>query len=266
MSKFTDFLNLFMWDSVEDSEEEFNIDKALNDNWKKIDTKVKTHVNSVNEEVNNFKTEVNQKIDNIQALPTGGAKGQVLTKQSETEGDATWEDIEANEVFIGNTEEAPETAKIIIEKDDFGESSTLGKSEVYVGTEEPLAGEKVWFKNDDNSIYVRNSNGVYEEFTKKEISNYSYSYKGLEINATKNNNIVTLTINGSLTEKFLKNTFYDIEIDSNITPNVEVNDSIYTSANIGGMIRIATNNKIRIYPWSDFSSGLGIRYTLTYLI
>lgn len=40
MSKFTDFLNLFMWDSIEDSEEEFNIDKALNDNWKKIDTKV----------------------------------------------------------------------------------------------------------------------------------------------------------------------------------------------------------------------------------
>ena len=26
MSKFTDFLNLFMWDSAEDSEEEFNIE------------------------------------------------------------------------------------------------------------------------------------------------------------------------------------------------------------------------------------------------
>jgi len=59
MSKFTDFLNLFMWDSIEDSEEEFNIDKALNDNWKKIDTKVKTHVTSVNEEINNFKEEIN---------------------------------------------------------------------------------------------------------------------------------------------------------------------------------------------------------------
>lgn len=74
MSKFTDFLNLFMWDSVEDSEEEFNIDKALNDNWKKIDTKVKTHVNSVNEEINNFKEETNQKIENIQALPVGRNK------------------------------------------------------------------------------------------------------------------------------------------------------------------------------------------------
>ena len=150
MSKFTDFLNLFMWDSIEDSEEEFNIDKALNDNWKKIDTKVKTHVTSVNEEINNFKEETNQKIENIQALPTGGTKGQVLTKQSETEGDANWEDIEANEVFIGNEEEAPSSAKVIFEDKDFEEGSTLSKSEVYVGAEEPTTGEKVWFRKGKN--------------------------------------------------------------------------------------------------------------------
>lgn len=173
MSKFTDFLNLFMWDSIEDSEEEFNIDKALNDNWKKIDTKVKTHVTSVNEEINNFKEETNQKIENIQALPTGGTKGQVLTKQSETEGDANWEDIEANEVFVGNEEEAPETAKIIIEDEDFKESAGLSKAEVYVGAEEPTTGEKVWFNKNKNSIYVRNSNGVYEEFAKKSEEVYS---------------------------------------------------------------------------------------------
>jgi hypothetical protein len=173
MSKFTDFLNLFMWDSIEDSEEEFNIDKALNDNWKKIDTKVKTHVTSVNEEINNFKEETNQKIENIQALPVGGTKGQVLTKQSETNGDANWEDIEANEVFVGNEKEAPSSAKIIVEEDDFVEGSTLGKSEVYVGAEEPTTGEKVWFNKNKNSIYVRNSNGVYEEFIKKHEEVYS---------------------------------------------------------------------------------------------
>lgn len=154
MSKFTDFLNLFMWDSIEDSEEEFNIDKALNDNWKKIDTKVKTHVTSVNEEINNFKEETNQKIENIQALPVGGTKGQVLTKQSETNGDANWEDIEANEVFVGNEEEAPETAKIIVEEDDFVEGSTLSKAEVYVGAEEPVAGEKVWLKKGKNYLDI----------------------------------------------------------------------------------------------------------------
>lgn len=154
MSKFTDFLNLFMWDSIEDSEEEFNIDKALNDNWKKIDTKVKTHVTSVNEEINNFKEETNQKIENIQALPVGGTKGQVLTKQSETNGDANWEDIEANEVYIGKAEEAPSSAKIIVEDEDFEESAGLSKSEVYVGAEEPITGEKVWFRKGKNYLDI----------------------------------------------------------------------------------------------------------------
>lgn len=97
-----------------------------------------------------------------------GTKGQVLTKQSETNGDANWEDIEANEVYIGKAEEAPETAKIIVEDEDFVEGAGLSKAEVYVGPEEPVAGEKVWFNKDKNSIYVRNSNGVYEEFIKKQ--------------------------------------------------------------------------------------------------
>lgn len=39
MSLFTNFLNLFKWDTQTDGEEEFDIDKALNDNWDKIDTK-----------------------------------------------------------------------------------------------------------------------------------------------------------------------------------------------------------------------------------
>lgn len=96
------------------------------------------------------KEEINQKIENIQALPTGGTKGQVLTKQSETEGDANWEDIEANEVFVGDEEEAPSSAKIIVEDEDFGESAGLSKAEIYVGAEEPTTGEKVWFRKVKN--------------------------------------------------------------------------------------------------------------------
>lgn len=79
-----------------------------------------------------------------------GTKGQVLTKQSETDGDANWEDIEANEVYIGKAEEAPETAKIIVEDEDFGEGAGLSKAEVYVGAEEPTTGEKVWFRKGKN--------------------------------------------------------------------------------------------------------------------
>lgn len=75
-------------------------------------------------ELDNYynKEEINQKIENIQALPTGGTKGQVLTKQSETNGDANWEDIEANEVFVG--------------------------------AEEPTTGEKVWFRKGKNYLDI----------------------------------------------------------------------------------------------------------------
>lgn len=43
MSKFTDFLNLFMWDTnnSEDLDSSYDIDRAVNDNWKKIDDKMK---------------------------------------------------------------------------------------------------------------------------------------------------------------------------------------------------------------------------------
>ena len=70
MSKFTDFLNLFMWDSVEDSEEEFNIDKALNDNWKKVDTKLKTHITNVNKEINDFEKDTSNSIKDFKEETT----------------------------------------------------------------------------------------------------------------------------------------------------------------------------------------------------
>lgn len=117
--------------------------------------------------LNKLQDNIEEGINNIQALPVGGTKGQVLTKQSETNGDANWEDIEANEVYIGKAEEAPSSAKIIVEEEDFVEGSTLGKSEIYIGPDEPTTGEKVWFNKDENSIYVRNSNGAYEEFINK---------------------------------------------------------------------------------------------------
>lgn len=43
MSLFTSFLNLFMWDTnnSEDLDSSFDIDRAINDNWKKIDSKMK---------------------------------------------------------------------------------------------------------------------------------------------------------------------------------------------------------------------------------
>lgn len=157
-------------------------------------------------ELDNYynKEEINQKIENIQALPTGGTKGQVLTKQSETNGDANWEDIEANEVYIGKAEEAPSSAKIIVEEEDFAESAGLSKSEVYVGAEEPTTGEKVWFNKDKNSIYVRNSNGVYEEFAKKDASEITlikkyYAGRTFNCNDITDSGIYAIDTNNTIT-------------------------------------------------------------------
>ena len=43
MSVFTNLLNLFKWDPEKDAEEEFDIGKALNDNWDKLDNKIDAH-------------------------------------------------------------------------------------------------------------------------------------------------------------------------------------------------------------------------------
>ena len=63
MSKFTEFLNLFKWNPIEDSEEEFNIDKALNDNWDKIDNKLKTYITDTDNKINDFETETTNSIN-----------------------------------------------------------------------------------------------------------------------------------------------------------------------------------------------------------
>lgn len=68
--------------------------------------------------------------------------------------DTKLEAVEGNEVFVGNEEEAPETAKIIVEDEDFKEGSTLSKAEVYVGAEEPTTGEKVWFRKGKNYLDI----------------------------------------------------------------------------------------------------------------
>lgn len=66
MSSFTNFLNLFKWNAIEDREEEFNIDKALNENWDKIDVKLETHIKGVNKEVSDFKININKNLNDFE--------------------------------------------------------------------------------------------------------------------------------------------------------------------------------------------------------
>lgn len=77
MAGFTNFLNLFKWNPETDSEEEFDIDKALNQNWDKIDKKLEDYIsdmdtaqdtfeNSINTEIESFKDTVNTNISNFE--------------------------------------------------------------------------------------------------------------------------------------------------------------------------------------------------------
>ena len=114
--------------------------------------------------------------------------------------DAKLEAVEGNEVYIGNPTEAPSSAKIIVEEDDLEESSTLGKSEVYVGAEEPTAGEKVWFRKGKNVFNSYNIQTKYpnaklntksnNSFSITNIGNWAYALLNLNL---KPNTIYTLS-------------------------------------------------------------------------
>lgn len=170
-----------------------NITIPRGDKGEKGDIPVKGDDYFTEKEIQDIKedvlVDVDEKIGNIQALPSGGTKGQVLTKQSETEGDAEWEDIEANEVYIGKLEEAPSSAKMVIEEDDMGESASLEKSEIYVGADEPVAGEKVWFKKGKNLFNANGSNLSYKSRSEKETytinGNNSITVNGIECTWTR---------------------------------------------------------------------------------
>lgn len=60
MSTYTDYLNLFMWNPQTDGEEEFDIEKALNENWEKLDIKVKQHILDTAKTILDFETKVEQ--------------------------------------------------------------------------------------------------------------------------------------------------------------------------------------------------------------
>lgn len=47
MSSLSNFLKLFKWNTEEDGEEAFNIEKALNENWNKIDDKIKENSDNI---------------------------------------------------------------------------------------------------------------------------------------------------------------------------------------------------------------------------
>lgn len=82
--------------------------------------------------LNKMQDNIEEAINNVQALPIGGTTGQVLTKKSETYGDVEWSTVEGNEVYIGNEADAPATAKIVIDEEETGWED---EGEIYSTTE-----------------------------------------------------------------------------------------------------------------------------------
>ena len=78
--------------------------------------------------------------DTGDTLPAGGTTGQVLTKNSETDGDVEWSTVEGNEVFIGNEADAPATAKIVIDEDEMDWEDEEDKTVVIEFTTASTAG------------------------------------------------------------------------------------------------------------------------------
>lgn len=236
--------------------------------------------------LNKLQDNIEEGINNIQALPIGGTKGQVLTKQSATNGDANWEDIEANEVYIGKAEEAPSSAKIIVEEEDFVESAGLSKAEVYVGVEEPVAGEKVWFRkgkqlfDKDNAVILFGfSNFATKTFTtnnavksivincspkttytvsKIKSTRFSVSSYDKKIvpgvaltNIVENNNETKLTITTGDKDKYLCVFYYSSTKDT--LTEAEIRNSIQIEEG-----KIATNCKEYIEPQIFVRNSSGV--------
>ena len=75
--------------------------------------------------LNKMQYNIEEAINNVQALPVGGTTGQVLTKQSDTDGDASWEDS-GDTLPIGSIVdyEGDTVPEGYVEVDDFNNANT----------------------------------------------------------------------------------------------------------------------------------------------
>lgn len=66
MSSYTNFLNLFKWNPQTDGDEEFDINKALNENWDKIDVKLEKYMSTMDTTISNFQKSITEQITTFQ--------------------------------------------------------------------------------------------------------------------------------------------------------------------------------------------------------
>ncbi|MBQ4123560.1 hypothetical protein IJD44_07585 [bacterium] len=89
MSAFTKFLNLFKWQPDIDGDEEFDIDKSLNENWDKIDTKLETYMTELSNDVEVFKNNTNTQVEDI-ANQVSGLREISISPTQPTSNESVW--------------------------------------------------------------------------------------------------------------------------------------------------------------------------------
>ena len=75
--------------------------------WDKLSGTVDLSNYYTKTQVDAIKSALELQIQDIKSLPTGGTEGQVLTKNSDTDGDASWKTLEVNEVTSLWTNSSP---------------------------------------------------------------------------------------------------------------------------------------------------------------
>lgn len=107
MSAFTKFLNLFKWQPDIDGDEEFDIDKSLNENWDKIDTKLETYMTNLSKDVEDFKNNTDIQVEDI-ANQVSGLREIAISPTTPTSNESVWikkgkNAFNGNNVLIVNT-------------------------------------------------------------------------------------------------------------------------------------------------------------------
>lgn len=126
----------------------------------------------------------------------------------------------------------------------------------------PITGYENYIKP---TIFIKNSNDLYEEFSEEEPIQKQYDFKGASFKVIKKGRNVMVTFSGSITEELTTSTFYDVQLDSIFKPMVEVNDTFAVSNNELGMFRITTAGLLRVYPWVNMPATRAMRYTVNYI-
>lgn len=167
-----------------------------------------------------------EEIENIQALPEGGTTGQVLTKKSETDGDAEWKDT---------------------------------VEEVQVSSTQPTTGEKVWFKRCRNEFDTRLvSDTSTGGFTQQKEWNDDSNWRFVWLDNLKQNTAYTMTINNRNSNMSIVgsgNNVLDvlaIEDRTQITFNTGTYERIGLSVHINDIDTVMINKGTTALPYEEY--------------